>query len=204
MTDIIVTYCSRCEGEKNHDSLFIKKINSDFDDSKEEYSIVECKGCNNVSFLKIVIPKKKSEKPIHYNYPHGYLDSIGYYDFLSDDHREDLPNIIYNLYEEIIHAFEGDASILAGIGLRTLVEAVCIDQKISGANLQKKIEGLYQKGLISSTELPILDKLRIIGNVSAHEIKSLSMEKLELALGIVNHILRSVYTLPKLNKKLNL
>jgi hypothetical protein len=204
MATVIVTYCNSCQGDKNHNRLFTKKTRDQFDDTDEEYSVVECMGCNTVSFLKISVPKKKSEEPLHYNYPQGFLNIKGFYDFLSDDHQDELPGVIYDLYEEVIHAFNGDAAILAGIGLRTLVEAVCLDQNISGSNLQQKIQGLNKKGFISSAELPILDKLRIIGNVSAHEIKSLSMEKLELALGIINHMLRSVYVLPKLNKRLKL
>jgi hypothetical protein len=85
-----------------------------------------------------------------------------------------------------------------------LVEAICLDQSIIGSNLLKKIEKLHHEGFISKSELPILDKLRITGNDSAHKIKGLSMYKLELALGIVNHVLTSIYILPVINKKLEI
>lgn len=204
MSKKIVTFCNACQGDKNHERLFTRKVKSFFDNSNEEYSVVQCMGCNNVSFLKLSIPKKRSEEPMHYNYPQGFLHYNGLYDFLSDAHQDELPGVIYDLYEEVMHAFNGDAAILAGIGLRTLVEAICLDQRMTGSNLQQKIQDLHKKGLISSAELPILDKLRLIGNVSAHQIKSLSMDKLELALGIINHILTSVYVLPKIHSRLKL
>jgi hypothetical protein len=151
--------------------------------------------------LQIVKPNRKSAKPIHYNYPN---DDADFDRFLPEDNVEVLPNPIGQLYEELVNAFESESPILAGIGLRALVESVCIDQKIQGKNLQVRIQGLHNKGLISAAELPILDKLRLIGNVSAHEIKSLLMQKLEIALGIINHVLISIYLLPKVNKKLRL
>lgn len=86
--------------------------------------------------------------------------------------------------------------------MRTLVEAICIHQNIEGKNLKDKIENLHKAGLISTSEAPILDKLRLIGNVSAHQIKKLNINKLEYALDIINHVLKSIYILPKINRKL--
>ena len=90
------------------------------------------------------------------------------------------------------------------MGLRMLVEAICLEQKIPGLNLQSKIRKLHELGMISKNELPILDKLRLIGNDSAHKIKSFSIDKLSYALDIINHIIKSIYVLPKINKLLKL
>lgn len=65
-----------------------------------------------------------------------------------------------------------------------------------------KIKKLSEEGLISTNEHPILDKLRLIGNASAHSIKSIDIEYLEYALEIVNHIIKSIYILPNIDKKL--
>ena len=115
-----------------------------------------------------------------------------------------MPKLLNDLYEEVEGAFKENSNILAGVGLRMLVEALCLEQKIKGRNLQEKIKNLHTSGLISANEVPILDKLRLIGNFSAHEIKGLSISKLEYALDIVNHVLKSIYILPKINKKLRL
>ncbi len=168
--------------------------------SIEEFSIVECMGCDSVSFLQIVKLSKRS-KPMHFNYPD---DSEGYYNVLSQEYVKFFPKMIRGLYDEVISAFETNSVILLGVGLRALVEAICMDQSIPGNNLLKKIEALHHEGLISKSELPILDKLRIIGNNSAHKMEGLPMKKLELALGIVNHILTSIYILPIINKRLKI
>src|SRR5258707_3775139 len=188
MNQQVVTYCGSCDGDKHHVKLFSKKVKDPLLKSDEEYAVVQCLGCKTVSFLQIVKPNRKSAKPIHYNYPDDDFDQ-----FLPEDNVESLPRAIGQLYEELFVAFDSESPILAGIGLRTLVESVCIDQKIQGKNLQVRIQGLHNKGFISARELPILDKLRLIGNASAHEIKSLPMQKLEIALGIINHVLVIIY-----------
>ncbi|HEX5171511.1 MAG TPA: DUF4145 domain-containing protein [Cyclobacteriaceae bacterium] len=200
MTKTVLTYCSECDGEKNHKKLF-SKIAKGYSKGTEEFSIVECMGCNAISFLQTIKLSKKS-KPMHFNYPDD--QNPAYYNFLSEKHVAIFPKSIRKLYDELIPAFEGGSTILLGIGLRALVEAICIDQSIPGSNLLKKIEKLHDEGLISKSELPILDKLRIIGNDSAHKVKGLSMYKLELALGIVNHVLTSIYILPVIIKKLDI
>jgi hypothetical protein len=199
MTKTVLTYCSECDGDKNHKKLF-SKIVKGYTKSVEEFSIIECMGCNAVSFLQTVKLSKKS-KAMHFNYPD---DSDAFYNFLSEEHTKFFPKKIRNFYEEVVSAFETDSAVLLGVGLRVLVEAICVHQGIPGNNLLKKIEALHREGFISKSELPILDKLRIIGNDSAHKMKSLPMNKLELAVGIVNHILTSIYILPIINKRLKI
>jgi hypothetical protein len=46
--------------------------------------------------------------------------------------------------------------------------------------------------MIPGSELPILDKLRQIGNLSTHQIKAFPIEKLNYALDIINHIMKSI------------
>jgi hypothetical protein len=195
-----------CDNETKHLVLFSKRIlEPHYDDEKKlfenVYMIVQCNGCGQVSFLlqeqNIFFGQHKDEpKYILTTYPNEYDDPL----FLTDEEQHSIPKSIMELYDEITEAFKNSSSVLAGIGLRTLVEAICMQLKIPGKNLHDKIKALHVKGLISDSELIFIDKLRIIGNVSAHEIKRISIEKLEYALQIVNHVLRSIYVLPKINK----
>lgn len=196
----IQVYCASCDGTKHHKKLFAKASVDPITKADEEYAIVQCLGCGVPAFLLTVRRKGKS-KPDQFVYPY---DEEEEFNFLNYEYKDQLPRQIRGLYDEIKDAFEADSAILAGVGLRALVEAVCIDQKIPGQNLLVKIQGLHGKGFVSAAELPILDKLRLIGNISAHEIKSLPMDKLELALSIINHVLTSIYILPKINKRLKL
>jgi hypothetical protein len=202
MTKKVFTYCGFCDGFTHQTKLFSKKTKDHLLRTDEEYSVVQCLGCKTVSFFRVSKPNRKSAKAIHYNYPSD--DEFNDHQFLADEFIDVLPKSIGLLYDEVIGSFDSESPILSGIGLRALVESICIDQRIQGNNLKARIQGLHSKGLISTTELPILDKLRLIGNISAHEIKSLPIAKLEIALGIINHVLMSIYILPKFNKLLRL
>src|SRR5258706_14754131 len=145
MTKIISTYCSECDGDKNHKKLFSKTAKG-YSKSTEEFSIVQCMGCNAISFLQTLKLSKKS-KPMHFHYPDDQNTNPDYYNFLSEKHVAVFPKAIHKLYDELIPAYEAGSKILLGIGLRALVEAICIDQSIHGSNLLKKIERLHLEGL---------------------------------------------------------
>jgi hypothetical protein len=50
------------------------------------------------------------------------------------------------------------------------VEAICIDRKVSGQDLQKKIDDLVSKGLLEKPQVDLLHEERYIGNAALHEI----------------------------------
>ncbi len=204
----IRTVCENCNEETNHTVLFKKEVRineskSKIDEGQEWYCVTQCAGCNTYSFVLRTFFCGTNDKDLDF-YDMNYPSRVESFNFLSPDNESGLPNNISNLYLEVKEAFNSESPILAGIGLRTLVEAVCIQQNIAGGNLKEKIISLHKNGQISTTELPILDKLREIGNFSAHEIKKFSMDKLSYALDIINHVLISIYILPRINKKLKI
>jgi hypothetical protein len=212
MEDKIITMCSSCVNGTNHRVLFQTQQESEKIDpfskdkkpknSKQEYCVVQCLGCETISFLRIT--KFEGKDPWHENFPDDDDDYDSALGSLSYEDMRELPKVIQRLYEEVEEALDSQSLVLTGMGLRALVEAVCKDQNIKGTNLKEKISALHSQGLISKVEEPILDKLRQIGNDSAHEIQSLPINKLEYAFGIINHILRSIYVLPRLNERLSL
>jgi len=209
-----ITHCPDCAYSTNQSVIHTKKIlsklfNSTDKRSKtyEEYMIVQCLGCNTVSFVHRLIGKQFHDEEnkrnyLEQNYPEKEI--MQDVDFLSLEEQRKLPSQLRKLYEEIEIAFEYEANLLAGIGLRMLIEAICLYQKIEGGNLKIKIERLHTNGIIAKNDIPILDRLREIGNVTAHEIKGFSNYKLKYALETVNHVLKSIYILPTFQKKLAL
>jgi hypothetical protein len=206
------TQCYDCRKITNHKILHCKQV-VEIETVKRkktktfsDYMIVQCSGCDEINFLLRYSGKQfigdDGNDYIDINFP--YEDDELDYDIslLSRKEQLGLPKLLRDLYEEIEGAFIDDLKILAGVGLRMLIEALCLEQMIKGKNLQEKIKNLHLSGLISANEVPILDKLRLIGNFSAHEVRGLSIGKLEYALDIVNHVLKSIYVLPKINKKL--
>jgi hypothetical protein len=206
----IATECPACQRDTNHGVIFLYRrikegkkllVTPDHISKYQDFMIVQCAGCDTVSFLDRTYDKTGKSFDYQYPEPDWYVNEEL---FLPDEEFDQLPKMIRDLYLEVQDAFEAESKILAGIGLRTLIEAVCIQQSVSGKVLQDKIQSLHRQGAVSSAELPILHKLRTIGNVSAHEIKGIPFSVLKHAITVVNHLFRSVYILPKVNKKIKI
>ena len=108
-----------------------------------------------------------------------------------------LPQKIKQIYEETLTALSVNSPVLAAIGLRVLVEAVCKEKEASGGDLYNKIDSLVEKQVLTPVGAKILHKIRTIGNAAAHEVKPHNERQLSLALEIVEHLLKDVFILPK-------
>ena len=114
-----------------------------------------------------------------------------------DDEVHYLPSKVQRIYAETLQALNSKSPILAGIGLRALVETVCHEKSAQGANLLQKIDDLTAKSVLTPAGAQILHKIRTLGNAAAHEVKPHSEKQLGLAMDVVEHLLTDVYILPK-------
>ena len=87
--------------------------------------------------------------------------------------------------------------VLAGIGIRALVESVCKQKRVRGTNLQQRIDGLATAGLLGAVEAKTLHRIRFLGNKAAHEMKQPTPEELSAGMDIAEHLLETVYLLPR-------
>lgn len=194
-------YCVSCVKHTNHEVLKEHNMSERGDyDCDLLYQIVKCLGCDQISFRKIFrdieaafpIADDEWEVPETTDcYPkafegHGAVVERWY-----------VPELVYEIYSELLLTLKEDASILASLGLRATVEAVCNDLKITGGNLSVRINKLVTAGHISKGDAERLHGIRFMGNDAAHEIKSPKRQSLKVALKIVEHMLSSVYILEK-------
>jgi hypothetical protein len=200
--------CVRCSGKTTH--KVIASFDTQGDESSGDYSfqwsthnqIVQCLGCKSVSFRKA---SSNSEDYIQIDH-----DGEGYYQVdetlfpprvdgikgLGEDTHY-LPSSIRKIYDETLMALSNQAPILAGIGLRALLETVCKEKQATGKNLLEKIDSLVVLNVLTPAGAAILHKIRALGNAAAHEVKPHSEKQLGLAMNIVEHLLKDVYILPK-------
>jgi hypothetical protein len=201
--------CSKCDGETIH-RVLVSTNTSETNRYTEEtyigdYEIVQCQGCKTISFRKCLwIPGNVD------------INDLGEYEGIEDEelypgrivgrrklaNSQDLPLKIIIIYGETYMALCNKLPVLTGIGIRTLVEAVCSDKNITGTNLKSKIDSLVSVGLLTKDGAEILHSLRIMGNYAAHEVKPHTEEELNIALDIVEHLLEGVYLLPNKATKL--
>jgi len=115
-----------------------------------------------------------------------------------------LPDKIRIVYIEAIEALKNNCYLLSGVGLRAIIEATCLNQNISGRNLEIKINNLVKNKLITEKDGNRLHSIRFLGNDSVHEMEVPKEEKLRVALDIVEQLIKNLYLIDiKANKHLD-
>ena len=204
--------CSKCSHETNHEIIRSAEFTSEYADRNfsitgwDQYQIIECKGCQSISFRQthqntenFDIDPETGQDTLYETveiFPHRLPGRVE----IRDSYL--LPKPISRVYEETHKALRGDIPVLAGIGMRALVEAICKDQGASGRDLEKKIDNLVDRHIFTRHGADILHGLRIMGNKAAHEVKPNSIDDLSTAMDVVDHALLGIYILPARAKTL--
>lgn len=199
--------CGICKRETKHLILSHIHLSGDVGDIiyhgnvyywYDTYQIVQCQGCEHISFRKTHSNSEDVEygdegpEPIEYETifpnPEATREPI------EDNYL--LPSKLKKIYEETLSTLNSMQSVLTGIGIRAIVETVCKDKNANGNNLFDKINDLRTQGVLTQDGANILHKLRTLGNDAAHEVKPHNSAQLGLALDVIDHLLIGVYILP--------
>lgn len=190
--------CASCDRKTFHQVLH-QHIRSEYEYRMDTvHEMLKCRGCHTVSFRQVVIDHES-----------GYFDhedewqapeEVTCFPRVLEGYSElediaDVPQPVRDIYSQSVQAIRDDANILAGIGLRATIEAICNDRSIAGRNLEKRIDGLTKAGLISQKDAERLHAIRFLGNDAAHDIKSTKTANLLIALRIIEHLLVTLYIL---------
>ncbi|HBV5672996.1 TPA: DUF4145 domain-containing protein [Klebsiella aerogenes] len=197
----IKSYCRDCCKKTNHTVL------SEHTESHREeyncnisYQILQCLGCDTKSFRQVFYDLEAAYPT--YDDLWEVPEDVTVYPKAVEGHKEiqnlwELPDIVRTIYSEVLIALREDSKVLAGLGLRAAVEAVCNDLQIPGRNLEIRINKLASSGYISKNDADRLHGIRFMGNDAAHDIKTPKGTALSVALQIVEHLIASVYILEK-------
>jgi len=124
-----------------------------------------------------------------------------------------VPPVIRRIYREAVDCFNLECLTMCAAGLRGIVEGICADNgvtkgpveltKANGtkqikqrANLEGKISGLCEKGILTPTRASDLHEHRYLGNEALHELQQPSVNELSLAIDIIEHTLEALYEIP--------
>jgi hypothetical protein len=179
----------------------------------DHYEVIQCQGCEDISFrhlhyfsefddwpccsdgstTHLYPPRSENTRPIR-DYRHAPLD-------------------IKRLYSETIDCFNNGNFTLCAAGLRAIKEVVCSDKGVTNGpcevigedgsktvkrktNLEGKIAGLQERGILTKHHSDTLHELRYLGNEALHEFRHPTTEGLRLAIEIVEHTLQQLFELP--------
>lgn len=176
------------------------------------YQIIQCRGCETISFRHESWFSENqdydSDGTMERLYPKRSATTLAVKDF------RNIPTEIRRIYRETIDCFNNESLTLCAAGMRAIVEGICADQgvkdgpleikkkdgtrkTIRSKDLQGKISGLCEKGILTGRNSEILHEHRFLGNEAVHELSQPSTDELKLAIEIVEHTLDSLYEIPE-------
>jgi hypothetical protein len=192
--------CRKCSRQNVHDVLFetTNKAEHPWFDELHTWQVLRCRGCETIAFRYRFddfddVEELSGGRTRHRTTWARYPNSVPGHKQLDGLHV--APILIRKVYEQTLTAYASGASILAGIGFRATIEAVCNQLSITGNTLEKRIDQLLKNGHISSSDRRRLHAIRFLGNDAAHEIREPKPSDLRVALDIVEHLINSVFIL---------
>ncbi|MGO9120511.1 MAG: DUF4145 domain-containing protein [Desulfomonilaceae bacterium] len=201
-------HASEVIGYHRGDSLTVEWSNN--------YQIIQCQGCDSITFRRV---SWNSEAQCQIG-PNEWYDGTSewLYPERSQETRvirsyHNVPNPLARIYRETIECFNKEIFTLSAAGLRAIIEGICADQKIADGpitvkkadgsiktvrrrNLEGKIAGLGEKGILTQESATILHEHRFLGNQAVHELNQPSPDELILAIDIIEHTLDALYEMP--------
>ena len=209
--------CTTCNLNTRHvvlqsvDTSASKLLDQQYDisiDWADKYQIVQCQGCETISFRQLHWFSEDWDGPTERLYPKRAKNSLPTKDYFN------APPSLRRIYRETIESFNNEVYTLCAAGLRSIVEGICEDQGIIDGpipvtkkdgsskverkeNLQGKISGLCEKGILARENSEILHEHRFLGNEAVHKLSQPSPEELTLAIQIIEHTLDALYEIPK-------
>lgn len=186
-------------------------------DWTDRYQVIKCLGCDTFSFRH----RNWFSEAEEYYGPDDYHDgtSVRLYpqrgkDVLAARDFYNVPKNLRGIYKEVISCFNNDSPVLCAAGLRASIEGLCAENGVNDgpvevskpdgtieirrkSNLEGKIGGLFEKGLLTKRNAELLHEHRYIGNNAVHELSRPSDADLKIAIEIVEHMFESLYEIPE-------
>ena len=197
--------CNSCGRRTNHDVVVAHSKNGEEEGWgwwAIEYQVLRCLGCDTISFRE---SSWNSENIDHET--GGPLVEEKLFPDRNSTRRpitgyEHFPPKTRRIYSEVLNSLGISCWLLTAIGLRTLIESICLDQKCKKKNLKERITELATKGLLSKVQAQVLHNHRFLGNLAAHEIEAPQPLEILAALEIAETLLKTIYVIPQLEKQL--
>ncbi len=191
-------YCPICCLPTNHKILFSENKGSESDDDfhwNHKYQVIQCNGCDNVQFRSVY--SDESMFSGYDEYEKSY-EEIKYYPLSINGHSTidnyyHIPYKIRLVYLETLEAIKSNCYLLSGVGLRAIIEAIALEQNITGQNLEVKIQNLLRNKLITEKDANRLHSIRFLGNDSVHEMEVPKESKIRIALSIAEQLISNLY-----------
>ncbi|WP_163530753.1 DUF4145 domain-containing protein [Halobacillus ihumii] len=192
---------------------------------QEDYMIGQCRGCDTNNFIKeyddsnmhYYIPSSNEYIPLDdiEVYPPEPLKEKEKYNMVNFKH---LPELLDTLYNQVVANFELNYYLLSAAGLRMIIEGICNDLSINDGyvldekgikiikkdgtevrsdNLNGKINGLEESGILTEDQTKILHLIRKFGNQTVHDLINPTRKIMLDGIEIIEQTLKNIYEFKK-------
>ena len=187
---------NRFGDETKHEVLWSLKTSGTHPEAGQFWNghqIVRCKGTDQITYRETNFTQ---EYDLDYypngsyklnEHPHLYPPRGGVSGELNG---YELPEEIERVYKEVIDAINAEMLVLSTLGMRVLVEQICLKLGAAQYTLTNKLEILKYKNILSVHDYDVLICLTKFGNDAAHQAKPISKSKLLDALKVVENNLQ--------------
>lgn len=203
------SYCSTCSRPTNQKVLKQEEIKYHEAETgwwdETTFQIIQCMGCDTISFRKLYNDISYQQHYEEDSTIQELFPNRGIHSRPTKAYRN-LPIDIKKIYQETIDAYNNQLTLLTSVGIRAILEAICIDKSITegvvknskgkmivSKNLDGKISGLSTKGHLTSDNAKVLHELRFLGNAAVHELSAPSIDELNIAIGIIELVIDNIY-----------
>ncbi|WP_252151805.1 DUF4145 domain-containing protein [Acinetobacter sp. ANC 4862] len=203
--------CIECKTNIRHEILVdiaYSKHEADILSLYFNHKILRCINCDSITYQdKIVNSEEVFQIGEEYDGTPIYEEnaSIKLYPLrdeetaFSKEFEKILPQDIYLTYEEVVLALNNKMPLLAGLGLRTLLEQI-VKYFGHSDDLGEILNSFEQDGFISTKQRGLLDKIRYLGNDAAHRADSKSRKELVLHLKVLENLIQQLFVYYKIDE----
>lgn len=221
MTDRKKIYCNACKQDTNH---ILKGwhernyVETDIDHDGDEYPVLRenwlyqfwvCLGCDTATMIE---QYHCPDMPLWHD-KHGPIENRDttyhpqriYLNKRTEKTFLHIPSRLRKIYKEIIAAYQQEMNLLCAVGLRALLEGICISEGINdeiaynllpGKDPQKKpgkLNTLKDKCNIPQDIIDSLCKMAVFGNDATHKLDATSQHDISLAIDLIEALLTTLY-----------
>lgn len=193
-------HCNRCRRKTIHslEAQCEGKWGDDHVDGGYKFSTYRCGACDNVCYETADWNSEDTDYDED-NHQYAVIRYTQYPPPSSASFAFDtgyVPYELHNLIEEMMYAFAGNKLTLATVWMRMVIEFIVNYAGCAGRNLQAKINGLREQGLIDDRQKALLHEIRTRGNAGAHGATAMGTKELVAGMGILQLLLERIYNGP--------
>lgn len=173
--------CTTCQTITNHELKFLHTAHYALDDDYDpvysfegpsyweeaEYRVWVCLGCDTACFQQVFRLNGDTETETSAFYPKRTGDKRAAKEFRR------LPKNLQTTYQEVIVGFNAGLRLTSAIGLRTLLEGICVSKGITDKEawgFEGKLRKLDENNHLPSTIVEALHSFKFIGDEAAYKL----------------------------------